>query len=59
MEREPIIHIENVHKWFGHVHALRGVNLDVYERGGGGHYWAFGVGQVHPTTVHQPFGRIR
>lgn len=31
MEREPIIHIENVHKWFGHVHALRGVNLDVYK----------------------------
>jgi len=26
---EPIIHIENVHKYFGHIHALRGVNLDV------------------------------
>jgi polar amino acid transport system ATP-binding protein len=26
---EPIIHIENVHKHFGRVHALRGVNLDV------------------------------
>jgi len=26
---EPIIHIENVHKYFGHVHALKGVNLDV------------------------------
>jgi polar amino acid transport system ATP-binding protein len=28
---EPIIHIENVHKYFGtgNVHALRGVNLDV------------------------------
>jgi polar amino acid transport system ATP-binding protein len=26
---EPIIHIENVHKYFGRVHALRGVNLDV------------------------------
>ena len=26
---EPIIRIENVHKYFGHVHALRGINLDV------------------------------
>lgn len=26
---EPIIHIENVHKWFGSVHALQGINLDV------------------------------
>jgi polar amino acid transport system ATP-binding protein len=26
---EPIIHIENVHKHFGRVHALRGINLDV------------------------------
>ncbi len=26
---EPIIHIEDVHKHFGHVHALRGINLDV------------------------------
>jgi polar amino acid transport system ATP-binding protein len=26
---EPIIHIENVHKWFGKVHALQGVNLDI------------------------------
>ena len=26
---EPIIHIENIHKYFGHVHALNGVSLDV------------------------------
>ncbi|GAP14108.1 amino acid ABC transporter ATP-binding protein, PAAT family [Longilinea arvoryzae] len=26
---EPIIHIENVHKWFGSVHALQGINLDI------------------------------
>jgi polar amino acid transport system ATP-binding protein len=26
---EPIIHIENVHKCFGRIHALRGVSLDV------------------------------
>jgi polar amino acid transport system ATP-binding protein len=26
---EPIIHIENIHKHFGKVHALRGVSLDV------------------------------
>lgn len=26
---EPIIHIENIHKHFGKVHALRGVDLDV------------------------------
>ncbi len=26
---EPIIHIENVHKHFGKVHALKGVSLDV------------------------------
>ncbi len=28
---EPIIHIENIHKHFGSVHALRGVSLDVYK----------------------------
>jgi polar amino acid transport system ATP-binding protein len=26
---EPIIRIENVHKYFGEIHALRGVSLDV------------------------------
>jgi polar amino acid transport system ATP-binding protein len=26
---EPIIHMENVHKHFGHIHALRGINMDV------------------------------
>ncbi len=26
---EPIIRIENVHKWFGTVHALKGVNLEI------------------------------
>ena len=28
--REPIIILENVHKHFGHVHALRGVSLEIY-----------------------------
>ncbi len=28
---EPIIHIENVHKYFGRVHALRGVSLDIHK----------------------------
>ncbi len=28
---EPIIHIEDIHKHFGQVHALRGVSLDVYK----------------------------
>jgi polar amino acid transport system ATP-binding protein len=28
---EPIIHIENVHKYFGHIHALRGVSLDIHK----------------------------
>ncbi len=31
MQPEPIIHIKNVHKFFGHVHALRGVNLDIHK----------------------------
>ena len=26
---EPIIRIENVHKWFGSVHALKGINLEI------------------------------
>ncbi len=29
MTNEPIIRIKNVHKYFGHVHALQGVSLDV------------------------------
>jgi polar amino acid transport system ATP-binding protein len=28
---EPIIRIEKVHKYFGKVHALRGVSLDIYQ----------------------------
>jgi polar amino acid transport system ATP-binding protein len=28
---EPIIHIKNIHKRFGSVHALRGISLDVYK----------------------------
>ena len=28
---EPIIHIDKIHKYFGHVHALRGVSLDIYK----------------------------
>ncbi len=28
---DPIIQIENIHKHFGHVHAIRGVSLDVYK----------------------------
>jgi polar amino acid transport system ATP-binding protein len=31
MQPEPIIHIENVHKYFGNVHALKGVDLDIYK----------------------------
>ncbi|HJX41687.1 MAG TPA: amino acid ABC transporter ATP-binding protein [Anaerolineales bacterium] len=26
---DTIIHCSNVHKWYGHFHALRGVNMDV------------------------------
>lgn len=29
-KREPIIVVEDVHKRFGHVHALRGVSLNIY-----------------------------
>jgi polar amino acid transport system ATP-binding protein len=29
-KQEPIIILENVHKRFGHVHALRGVSLEIY-----------------------------
>jgi polar amino acid transport system ATP-binding protein len=28
---EPIIHMENVHKYFGRVHALCGVSLDIHK----------------------------
>jgi len=31
MQPEPIIHIKNVHKYFGNIHALRGVDLDIYK----------------------------
>ena len=31
MQPEPIIHIKNVHKFFGHVHALRGIDLDIHK----------------------------
>ena len=28
---EPIIHIENIHKYFDNIHALQGVSLDVHK----------------------------
>jgi len=28
---EPIIQIEKVHKYFGRIHALRGINLDIHK----------------------------
>jgi len=31
MSDEPIIHCTGVHKWFGEFHALRGIDIDVYE----------------------------
>ena len=30
MPAEPIIQIHGLHKWFGRVHAVRGIDLDVY-----------------------------
>ncbi|MCK6539981.1 MAG: amino acid ABC transporter ATP-binding protein [Anaerolineales bacterium] len=31
-KREPIIQCEDVHKWYGNFHALRGVSMQVYKR---------------------------
>ncbi len=31
MTREPIIKCRDVHKWFGDFHALKGIDMDVYE----------------------------
>jgi ABC-type polar amino acid transport system ATPase subunit len=31
-DREPVIRLESIHKWFGHNHVLRGIDLGV-ERG--------------------------
>ncbi len=31
MSEEPIIHCSGVHKWFDEFHALRGIDMDVYE----------------------------
>ena len=31
MAEEPIIQIKDVHKYFGRVHALRGVSLDIHK----------------------------
>jgi general L-amino acid transport system ATP-binding protein len=30
-KRSPIIVCNDVHKWYGHFHALRGVNMEVYK----------------------------
>ncbi|MCC6499026.1 MAG: amino acid ABC transporter ATP-binding protein [Anaerolineales bacterium] len=31
-EKEPIISVRDVHKWYGNFHALKGINLDVERR---------------------------
>jgi general L-amino acid transport system ATP-binding protein len=31
MSEEPIIHCTGVHKWFGDFHALKGIDIDVFE----------------------------
>ncbi len=30
-DRSPIISCKDVHKWYGHFHALQGVNMEVYK----------------------------
>ena len=30
--REPLVRMEDVHKWFGNLHVLKGVNLEMYQR---------------------------
>ena len=30
-QMEPIIIARDVHKWYGHFHALKGINMDVYK----------------------------
>jgi len=32
MTDEPIIKVEDVHKWYGNFHALKGINMDVKKR---------------------------
>jgi ABC-type polar amino acid transport system ATPase subunit len=32
MSANEIIHVENLHKWFGMLHVLKGVSFNVYER---------------------------
>lgn len=31
INRVPLLSLRNIHKYFGRVHALKGVNLDIYE----------------------------
>ena len=51
-----MVHISSLHKWYGQLHVLNDINLDVAPRRARGHLWAVRIRQIHPDSLHQPAG---
>ena len=45
----PIVRVEGLHKRFGTLEVLKGIDMDVHVRGGRGDLRAVGFGQEHPA----------
>ena len=55
----PMVLAESVHKYFGRLEVLRGIDLEVARRRGHVHRRALRLGQVHVPALHQPPGKDR
>ena len=47
-----MVHIESLNKWYGQLHVLKDINLDVGARRAGGHLRAVRLRQIHPDSLH-------
>ena len=53
----PLITINQVQKYYGNNHVLKGVDLDI-DMGGDLHHRAQRIGQKHAPALHQRHGRL-
>lgn len=51
-----MIKLEHVNKYFGDLHVLKDINLEVAEGEKLVNYWSFRFWQIHHSTLHELSG---